>query len=217
MIGLDVTIVFVSLFLVFIFLGFYGKYWRRGNLNHVHEWSLAGRKLGTTLVFFLIGADLYTAYSFVAIPSGIFAKGSLYFFAIPYVMLTFAVALVTMPRLWTLSRERGYITASDFVKDRFGSKTLAIMIAVTGIVAELPYIALQIVGMQSVLTVMLAGSVNSQTVQEISLLIAFVALAAFTYTSGLRGATLTAVFKDILIWITVIVVIIAVPISIGGF
>src|SRR5712692_7593577 len=91
------------------------------------------------------------------------------------------------------------------------------MIAVTGIVAELPYIALQIVGMQSVLTVMLAGSVNSQTVQEISLLIAFVILAAFTYTSGLRGATLTAVFKDFLIWITVIVVIIAVPISIGGF
>jgi SSS family solute:Na+ symporter len=42
-------------------------------------------------------------------------------------------------------------------------------------------------------------------------------LAAFTYSSGLRGATLTAVFKDILVWITVIVVIIAVPISIGGF
>ncbi len=217
MIGLDVTIAFVALFVVFIFLGFYGKYWRSGNLNHVHEWSLAGRRLGTTLVFFLIGADLYTAYSFVAIPSGIFAKGSLYFFAIPYVMLTFGVALVTMPKLWTLSRERGYITASDFVKDRFSSKTLAIMIAITGIVAELPYIALQIVGMQSVLTVMLAGATNSQTVQEISLLIAFVILAAFTYTSGLRGATLTAVFKDFLIWITVIVVIIAVPISIGGF
>ncbi|TLX95711.1 MAG: sodium:solute symporter [Thaumarchaeota archaeon] len=217
MIGLDVTIAFVALFVVFIFLGFYGKYWRRGNLNHIHEWSLAGRRLGTTLVFFLIGADLYTAYSFVAIPSGIFAKGSLYFFAIPYVMLTFGVALVTMPKLWTLSREKGYITASDFVKDRFSSKTLAIMIAVTGIVAELPYIALQIVGMQSVLTVMLAGTTNSQTVQEISLLIAFVVLAAFTYTSGLRGATLTAVFKDFLIWITVIVVIIAVPISIGGF
>ncbi|OLC35648.1 MAG: sodium:solute symporter, partial [Thaumarchaeota archaeon 13_1_40CM_4_38_7] len=217
MIGLDVTIAFISLFVVFIFLGFYGKYWRRGNLNHIHEWSLAGRKLGTTLVFFLIGADIYTAYSFVAIPSGIFAKGSLYFFAIPYVMLTFAVALVTMPRLWTLSREKGYITASDFVKDRFSSKTLAMMIAVTGIVAELPYIALQIVGMQSVLTVMLAGYTNSKTVQEIALLISFVILAAFTYTSGLRGATLTAVFKDFLIWITVIVVIIAVPISIGGF
>jgi len=216
-IGLDSLIPFVGLFVVFILLGFYGKYWRRGDLNQVHEWSLAGRKLGTTLVFFLIGADLYTAYTFVAIPSGIFAKGSLYFFAVPYVMLTFAVALVTMPRLWSLSREKGYITASDFVKDRFSSLALAIMIAITGIVAELPYIALQIVGMQSVLTVMLAGSSNAQTVGEISLLIAFVILAAFTYTSGLRGAALTAIFKDILVWITVIAVIVVVPISVGGF
>src|SRR3989441_11957506 len=139
-IALGTIIPFLGLFALFIVLGFYGKYWHRGNLNDTHEWSLAGRKLGTTLVFFLLGADIYTAYTFVAIPSGVFAKGSLYFFAIPYVMLTFAVALVTMPRLWTLSRERGYITASDFVKDRFGSKTLAMMIAVTGIVAELPYI-----------------------------------------------------------------------------
>jgi SSS family solute:Na+ symporter len=217
MINSDVIVVFVSLFIVFIGLGFYGKYWRKGDLNHVHEWSLGGRRLGTALVFFLIGADLYTAYSFVAIPSGVFAKGALYFFAIPYVMLTFAVALVAMPRLWTLAKQKGYITASDFVKDRFGSKTLAIMIAITGIVAELPYIALQIVGMQAVLTVMLAGYANSEMVTEISLLIAFVILAAFTYSSGLRGATLTAVFKDILVWVTVIVVIIAVPISIGGF
>ncbi len=71
--------------------------------------------------------------------------------------------------------------------------------------------------MQAVLTVMFAGSVNAKTVEEISLLIAFVILAAFTYTSGLRGATLTAIFKDILIWITVIAVIVVVPISIGGF
>lgn len=217
MISSDVITVFVSLFIGFIALGFYGKYWRKGDLNHVHEWALAGRKLGTTLVFFLIGADLYTAYSFVAIPSGMFAKGSLYFFAIPYVMMTFGVALVTMPRLWTLAREKGYVTASDFVKDRFGSTTLAVMIAITGIVAELPYIALQIVGMQAVLTVMLAGYANAQVAEEISLLIAFIVLAAFTYTSGLRGATLTAIFKDILIWVTVLVVIIAVPLSIGGF
>jgi SSS family solute:Na+ symporter len=218
MIGLDGTIPFVGLFVLFIVLGFYGKYWRRGDLNNVHEWSLAGRKLGTALVFFLIGADIYTAYTFVAIPSGVFAKGSLYFFAIPYVALTFGIALVTMPRLWSLSREKGYITASDFAKDRFSSKALSILIAITGIISLLPYIALQIVGMQSVLTVMLSGTANSNTVEEISLLTAFVTLAAFTYTSGLRGATLTAIFKDILIWITVIALIVVVPLSIvGGF
>jgi len=148
LIGLDGLIPFVGLFVLFIGLGFYGKYWRKGDLNDVHEWALAGRKLGTALVFFLVGADLYTAYTFVAIPSGVFAKGSLYFFAIPYVSLTFAIALVTMPRLWSLAKEKGYITASDFVKDRFGSKTLSVLIAITGIISLLPYIALQIVGMQ---------------------------------------------------------------------
>jgi len=78
--GFDGLIPFIGLFVLFIGLGFYGKYWRRGNLDNVHEWALAGRKLGTALVFFLVGADIYTAYSFIAIPSGVFAKGSLYFF-----------------------------------------------------------------------------------------------------------------------------------------
>ena len=213
-VGLSTIIPFVGLFVLFIFLGFYGKYWRRGNLNDTHEWSLAGRKLGTTLVFFLIGADIYTAYAFVALPSGVFAKGSFYF--LTYAAVAFGVALVTMPRLLALSKEKGYITASDFIKDRFGGTTLSVLIAITGIVSLLPYIALQIVGMQSVLIVMLSGTTNSQLVEEIALLVAFVVLAAFTYTSGLRGATLTAVLKDILIWITVIAVIVVVPLSISG-
>ena len=213
-VGLSTIIPFVGLFVLFIFLGFYGKYWRRGNLNDTHEWSLAGRKLGITLVFFLIGADIYTAYAFVALPSGVFAKGSFYF--LTYAAVAFGVALVTMPRLLALSKEKGYITASDFIKGRFGSTTLGILIAITGIVSLLPYIALQIVGMQSVLIVMLSGTTNPQIVEEIALVVAFAVLAAFTYTSGLRGATLTAVLKDILIWITVIALIIVVPLSIDG-
>jgi hypothetical protein len=69
--------VFVVFFAVFAFLGFYGSRWRRGDLSQLHEWALAGRRLGIWLVFFLVGADLYTAYTFVAVPSGVFAKGSL--------------------------------------------------------------------------------------------------------------------------------------------
>ncbi|MDG6999706.1 MAG: sodium:solute symporter [Nitrososphaerota archaeon] len=210
--------VFVVLFAVFVFLGFYGSRWRKGDLGQMHEWALAGRRLGSTLVFFLVGADLYTAYTFVAVPSGVFASGSLYFFAVPYVAITFGVALAFMPKLWTVSKQNGYITGSDFVKDRFKSRLLAVLIAITGIVAVLPYIALQIVGMQAVLAAMLYGVGGAtQNVEEISLIVAFVILAAFTFTSGLRGATLTAVFKDILIWFTVIVTIAAVVSQIGGF
>ncbi len=219
---LVVWIVFIALFIVFVALGFGASRWRRGDLNELGEWALAGRKLGTYLAWFLVGADLYTAYTFIAVPSAEMAKGSIYMFATPYVMATFAVALIAMTTLWKLSREKNYVTAVDFVKDKYKSKTLAILIAITGIIAELPYIALQIVGMKAVLTVMLAPYFTSATVigevGEIALIISFVILAAFTFWSGLRGATLTAVMKDLIILISVVVVVVAVPLSIkGGF
>lgn len=210
--------IFLLLFAFFAFLGFYGSKFRSGDLRSLMEWGLGGRRLGTFLVWFLLGADLFTAYTFIAVPAGIFASGSLYFFAVPYVAWGFGVALLTMPRLWTVSRNKGYITAADFVKERFNSKTLGIVVAATGIAAELPYIALQIVGMEAVIEMMFLGlGIASKFTEEISLLLAFLVLAAFTFISGLRGAVLTGIFKDVLVWITVITVVIAVPLEVGGF
>jgi SSS family solute:Na+ symporter len=216
--------VFIGLFIVFAFLGFYGAYWRKGDLAKLDEWGLGGRRLGWLLVWFLLGADLFTAYTFIAVPSAYFANGTIYWFAVPYVAWGFGVALLTMPRLWSVAKNKGYVTAADFVKDRFNNKALAIAVALTGVVAELPYIALQIVGMEAVLVVLLIGlGISTKatylglTVSELALLIAFIILAAFTITSGLRGAALTGVFKDILVWITVLTVIIAVPLTTGGF
>ncbi len=217
MAGLDLLIPFVGLFGIFVFLGFYGSRWRRGDLDQLHDWALAGRSLGTTLSFLLVGADLYTAYTFVAVPSGLFAKGALYFFAVPYSAITFGVALAFAPKLWSISKEKGYITASDFVRDKFSSRTLSILVAVTGIVSMLPYIALQIVGMQAVLSAMFVGSnTSTKEVEQVALVLVFVVLSAFSYTSGLRGATLTSVFKAILVWPSIVAVILAVLIRLGG-
>lgn len=215
--GIEGWVIFWTLFGVFVFLGFYGARWRRGNLGELGEWALAGRRIGAFLAWFLIGADLYTAYTFVAVPSLLYSEGAIAFFAVPYVSLTFAVAMLFMPMLWEKSREKGYITAADFVEDVFNSKLLAALVAITGIVAEFPYIALQIDGMRAVLEVMLYGHSSAAATSEWALVIAFVILAAFVYTSGLRGATLTAVFKDALIWLSIIALIIFVPLRFGGF
>ena len=217
MLSSDGIALFVILFIVFVFLGFYGARFRRGDLRGLNEWGLGGQRMGPWLLWVLVGADLYTAYTFVAIPSGVYGAGALYFYAVPYVALTFAIAVVTMPRLWVVSRNRGYITAVDFVKDRFNSRNLALAVALTGVVAELPYIALQIVGMQSVLTVMLLGVANVKTVTEVALIVAFIILAIFTFTSGLRGAALGAIMKDVLIFGSVIAVVVVVLGNCGGF
>ena len=209
--------IFILLFIVFSALGFYGSRFRKGNLNSLHEWGLAGRKLGPYLSWFLLGADVFTAYTFVAIPSLAYAAGSMAFFAVPYVAIVFAIAIVTMPRLWNISNKRKYVTASDFVKDRFNSRALSMLVAITGVIAVLPYIALQIAGMQAVLITMLYGIANAKLISEIALIISFIVLAATTFTSGLRGVTLGSVFKDVLIFLTVIVIIVSILVSYGGF
>ena len=214
------TIVFIVLFAIFAALGFGASKWRKGDMKELGEWALAGRRLGAYLAWFLVGADLYTAYTFIAIPSAVFLHGSIYMFAVPYVMATFAVAMIVMTSLWKLSKKNNYVTAVDFVRDKFNSRTLAILIAITGIVAELPYIALQIVGMQAVLIVMLqpyfATASTITSVSEFALIVSFVILAAFTFWSGLIGAVLTAVMKDIIILVSVVVIVIAVPLAING-
>ncbi|MDE1856878.1 MAG: sodium:solute symporter [Candidatus Micrarchaeota archaeon] len=208
---------FVILFVVFALLGFYGSRFRKGEMKTLTGWGLGGRLLGPYLSWFLLGADVFTAYTFVAVPSLAFASGSAAFFAVPYVAIVFAIAMLTMPRLWRISRKKGFVTASDFVKARFNSRALSILLAITGVVAILPYIALQIAGMQAVLITMLYGVADAQLVAEIALVVSFIILAAFTFTSGLRGVTLGSVFKDILIFLTVIVVIVAVLANFGGF
>jgi SSS family solute:Na+ symporter len=213
------VVVFLLFFIVFSYLGLKGKDFKAGNLDLLHEWALGGQRFGALLLWFLIGADLFTAYTFIAVPSGLFAKGPIFFFAVPYVAMGFGVALAVMPKFFAISKEKCHITAVDFVKDRYNSKALAITVAIVGILAELPYIALQIVGMKVVLSTILMQfkGINQNFINEASLSIAFLILSWFTYKSGLRGATLTAVLKDFLILGTVVVLSIYIPLHYHGF
>jgi SSS family solute:Na+ symporter len=202
--------VFVVLFILVTVLGFMAARWRRGDLDLLHEWGLAGRRFGTVVTWFLLGGDLYTAYTFVAVPALIFGSGAIGFFAVPYTIIVYPFVFVVMPRLWSVARRHHYITAADFVRGRYESRGLALAVAFTGILATMPYIALQLVGIQVVLAAMgIEG--------DAPLVIAFVILAAYTYFSGLRAPAMIALVKDVIIYVTIIVAIVVIPIKLGGF
>jgi solute:Na+ symporter, SSS family len=207
--------VFIFFFAIITILGFVAGRWRRGDLGLLDEWGLGGRRFGTLVTWFLLGGDLYTAYTFIAVPALAFGAGAIAFFAVPYTILIYPFVFVVFPRLWSVAHRHGYITAADFVLGRFGHRGLALATAVTGIVATMPYIALQLVGIQVVIAAM--GVSASGVWGEVPLVIAFVILAAFTYTSGLRAPAAIAIVKDLMIYITVIAAIVVIPIQLGGF
>jgi len=213
-------VVFFALFAGVALLGLLGSRWRAADLSQLAEWGLGGRRFGTVITWFLMGGDLYTAYTFIAVPALMFGAGATGFFAIPYATLMYPLLFLFFPRLWSVARRHGYVTAADFVRGRFGNRPLALAVALTGIVATMPYIALQLMGMQVVIAALglnytmalpLLGSLS------LPLIGAFIVLAAYTYNSGLRGTALVAVVKDMLVYVTVLAAIIIIPSELGGY
>src|SRR3954471_15873083 len=208
--GVELTIVIV-LFLLVTVLGFVAARWRRAeSLMHLDEWGLGGRSFGSWITWFLLGGDLYTAYTFVAVPALMFGAGAAGFFAVPYTIIIYPLVFLVVARMWSVSHVRGFVTPADFVRSRFDSPTMALLVAITGIVATMPYIALQLVGNEAILKAM---GVNG----DLPLIIAFVILALYTYNSGLRAPALIAVVKDALIYLTIIVAVIVIPAKLGGW
>jgi solute:Na+ symporter, SSS family len=167
-------------------------------------------------VWFLIGGDLYTAYTVIAVPATMYAGSAVGFFAVPYTIVVYPLIFLFLPRLWSVSHRHAYVTPADFVQGRYGSKSLGLAVALTGILATMPYIALQLVGIQVVLQVAGFGGSNG-FVKDLPLIIAFVVLAAYTYSSGLRAPAVIAFVKDTLIYIVIIVAVIYLPHKIGGW
>ena len=211
--------VLILLFLVVTVLGFMASRFKKGDtLESLDEWGLGGRKFGTWVTWFLLGGDLYTAYTFIAVPAAMFALGSVAgFFAVPYTIILYPIIFIFMARLWSVSHRHGYVTTADFVRGRYDSRVLSLAIAVTGFLATMPYIALQLVGIQAVLDVVGLGGGENWLAKDAPLLIAFVVLAAYTYTSGLRAPAVIAFVKDALIYLVIIVAVLYLPSKFGGW
>src|SRR5947209_6261394 len=93
-------VIFGLLFLVVTVLGFVAARWRAaGSLDHLDEWGLGGRRFGAWITWFLVGGDLYTAYTFVAVPALVFGSGAMGFFALPYTVILYPLVFLPLVRL----------------------------------------------------------------------------------------------------------------------
>ncbi len=211
--------VLIFFFVVVAVAGFWASRWRRpASMDSLEEWGLGGRSFGTWITWFLLGGDLYTAYTFVAVPAAMFSAGAVSgFFAVPYTIILYPIIFIFMSRLWSVSHRHGYVTPADFVQGRSGSRSLTLAVAVTGFLATMPYIALQLVGIQAVLEVAGVGGGDNWLAKDAPIFIAFVVLALYTYTSGLRAPAIIAFVKDILIYLVIIVAVIYLPSKVGGW
>jgi SSS family solute:Na+ symporter len=203
--------IFVAVFAFVTVLGFVAARWRRPDKpQDLEEWGLGGRAFGNWVTWFLLGGDAYTAYTFVAVPALVYAVGAGGFFAVPFAVIVYPIMYLLVSRLWSVAHRHGFITSAEFVRARFGSRTLATLVALVGIAATMPYVALQLIGLEAVFKIM--GITGPWP-----LTIAFLVLALYTFRSGLRAPALISIVKDVLIMWTILAALLAISMTTGGW
>lgn len=184
-------------------------------LPSLEGWALADRSLGTGWTWLLLGGTIYTAYTFTAVPGLAYGNGAPAFFAVPYTVIVCPLAFVLLSRLWKVAQRHGYITSADFVRGRYGSPSLALVVALTGILATMPYLALQLLGIRAVLTA--GGLYPSGATGDLVMVAVFAGLAIATYRHGLRAPTVISALKAVAVFVSLTAVCWLVLRRFGGF
>lgn len=203
-------VVFGTLMVAMLGIGIGASRWRRPrDIHTLEEWGVGGRAFGNWTTWFLLGGSMYSAYTFVAVPALTYGVGAIGFYAVPFAIVTTPISFAFTTRAWSVTHRHGFLTPGEFAAARFGSRGLGAAVALTGIAATMPYVAVQLGALQAVLrTVGVSG--------EWPLLAAVAVISLATFRSGLRAPALLSIVKDILLGWVVIAALLLVAMS-GGW
>jgi SSS family solute:Na+ symporter len=190
-------------------LGFVG---RRRPTADMSEWTVGGRKFGAATMWFLQAGEVFTTFTFLGMAGLAFAGGVAALYSLPYVPLAYAGLYWLAPRIWKRARAHGHMTMADFLHGFYGSRLLAVLSAVLGVVFLLPYLQLQITGLG--LAVQLAT--GNKASGNWSMVIAFGLTVAFVLWAGIRGVATTSYFKDALMLVVLLVLVFLIPAHFAG-
>ena len=179
----------------------------------LEQWTVGGRGFGIVLMWLLMAGEIYTTFTFLGASGWAYSRGGPALYIIGYQPLAFLVSFYILPLVWEAGQKHRLQTQADFFRVRYGSKHLAALVALLGVVCIVPYLQLQLTG----LGIIVEGASFGGIGRAPAMLCAFTLVAAFVFFSGVRGVAWVSVLKDILLLFAALFVGIAVPyIYFGG-
>jgi SSS family solute:Na+ symporter len=176
------------------------------------EFIVGGRSFGALFLWILLAGEIYTSFTFLGAAGWAYGKGAPAFYILCYGTVAFVLSYFLLPPIWTIAKERGLLTEADFFTERYGSKRLGILVACVGFVFLVPYVTLQLSGLEILLRIAGYSTLNSAAAVGI----AFALMTAFVFLGGLRGTAWASVAKDSLVVAAVLFAGIALPVRFFG-
>ncbi|MGB8519011.1 MAG: hypothetical protein WCD38_02495 [Candidatus Tumulicola sp.] len=176
------------------------------------QFIVGGRSFGTLLLWVLLAGEIYTSFTFLGASGWAYGFGAPSYYILAYGCCAYIIGYFLLPAIWRVGKERSLLTAADFFADRYGSRAFGAFVGVTQFAVLIPYVALQLSGLQLLLRIAGYGHFDA----TVSVCAAFLAIALFVFTAGLRGTAWASIVKDILVLGAVVFAGIVIPVQFFG-
>jgi solute:Na+ symporter, SSS family len=159
------------------------------------QYIVGGRSFGALFLWILLAGEVYTSFTFLGAAGWAYGKGAPAFYILAYGTIGYIIGYFYLPEVWRIGKERHLLTSPDFFQVRYGSKVLTVGVAILQFLLIIPYVTLQLTGVQIVLSIAGYGHYNA----TVAVAVAFALIVVFTFTAGLHGAAWASIVKDVLV------------------
>jgi SSS family solute:Na+ symporter len=177
------------------------------------EYFLWNRSMGGFLGALSYSATTYSAFMLVGLAGLTYAGGV---GALGFEMVYFSgLVLVAFfgPRFLLAGKKFGYVTPSEMLGDRYGSRGVAVVAALASCVFLIPYSAVQLAGIGYLLSGVTDGGISFTA----GTLVATALAVTFALVAGIRSVAWTDALQVLIMLITATVAVLLVVSSLGGF
>ncbi|MGB8909179.1 MAG: sodium:solute symporter family protein [Candidatus Cybelea sp.] len=176
------------------------------------QYIVGGRSFGTIFLWVLLAGEIYTTFTFLGIAGLSYSQGAPGFYVMAYAACGFILAYFLTPLVWKVGKDANLLTGPDFFETRYNSRWLGVGVAVLMFVMIVPYVTIQLTGLQILLRIAGYGAYDA----TVSVCIAFLVLALFVFSAGLRGTAWASIVKDVLVLGAVTFAGVAIPVRFFG-
>jgi SSS family solute:Na+ symporter len=151
----------------------------------------ADRTMGPVLLYFVLGASIFSSFAFLGGPGWAYSRGAAAFYIVAYGVLGMVPTYFLGPRARRLGERFGFVTQAELLAHRFESRALSVLLAVLSVAVFVPYLTLQMKGAGYIVEVLSGGRVSAAA----GAAVAYGVVLVYVLTSGVLGVGWTNVFQ----------------------
>ena len=149
------------------------------------------RAMGTVVLYFVIGASVFSSFAFLGAPGWAYSRGMAAIYIIAYGSLGMVPLYFMGPRSRRVGEQFGFVTQAEMLAHRYSSRTLSVLLAVLSVVVFVPYLVLQMKGAGYIVEVISGGKVSA----ALGAGVVYGVVLLYVLASGVMGVGWTNTFQ----------------------